>query len=175
MSGLRLPLFSAADRAATPVSAVRQVLPGRAVIVGDTGDDDRALAWAARFVEELGASRVRVPVVLGSPSAAATDAARRFEQLAGASAVHTVAAPEQARQLPGLCADALWVLVGQPALIAGRGWLSVLLAADAPLLRWPAELRALRGSLALELPGAGLEIATALARALACAAPPARS
>jgi hypothetical protein len=158
MSGRRLPLFSAAERAVAPVSAPRQALPGRSVIIADTGTDLAALDWAVRLVDELGGLGRRVPVVLSAPGAA-----ERFERLAGASSVRNV----DAAPLASLAGDDLWVLVGQPALIAAHGWLSVLLAADAPLVRWPAPLRALRGELALELSGAPLDVASALARELA--------
>jgi len=171
MSGRRLPLFSAAELPAAPVSAARQVLPGRAVIVADTGADVSALTWAARFVEELGLLGRRVPVVLSSFTGVLAAAAQgRFEGLPGVSSVHLLDAPELAQGLPiGAPDDALWVVVGQPALVAARGWLSVLLAADAPALGWPAYLRALRGNVSLELSGAALDIATALARELAAA------
>jgi hypothetical protein len=167
MSGRRLPLFSAAERGVAAVSAPRQVLPGRAVIVADTGADLAALGWSACLVAELGRAGRCVPVVLSSAQAGTpSEAAQRFEGLAGTSSVRSVGAPQLAA-LPALAGDDLWVLVGQPALIAAHGWLSVLLAADAPLLRWPAPLRALRGGLSLELSGARLEVASALARELA--------
>lgn len=167
MSGRRLPLFSATERSAAPVSAARQVLPGRAIIVADTGADVSALTWAARFVEELGQRGQRLPVVLctftGSRAAAAGD----FERLAGASSVRTLGALQAAEQLPAVAGDDLWVLVGQPALISAHGWLSVLLATETPLLRWAPGLRALRGGVSLELSGEGLEVASALAQRLA--------
>jgi hypothetical protein len=168
MSGRRLPLFSTTERPVAPVSAARQVLPGRAIIVADTGADVSALTWAARFVEELGQRGRRLPVVLctfteGAPAAAGRD----FERFAGASSVCTLGAAQAAERLPAVAGDDLWVLVGQPALIAAHGWLSVLLATEAPLLRWAPGLRALRGGVSLELSGEGLGVATALARELA--------
>lgn len=168
MSGRRLPLFPAAGRATPEVSAPRQVLPGRAVSVADTGRDVAALSWAARFVEALGQNGKQVAVVLSS-FAAAGDAAARFERLAGARSVRVLAADSGSGLLAaaGSAEHDLWVVVGQPALIAAHAWLSVLVAADAPLLRWPAALRALRGSISLELSGTGLEVASALAQTLA--------
>jgi hypothetical protein len=214
MSGRRLPLVSGPTHRTpdvNPGTAVRQVLPGRALLVADTHNDHSALLWAAQLVTELDALGRQVPVVLGlAPDAPRVDLSQLFgaaaarvrvvveargsareqieargsvrEQIeARGSAREQIEARGSAREQnnedaapmwPALApqagaADDLWVLVGQRALRGARGWLSVLLGAELPLLRWAPGLRALRGELNLALSGAELSYASALARALA--------
>jgi hypothetical protein len=145
------------------------MLPGRALIVADTHADVSALTWALRLVGELGALGQRLPLVLSSYSAQLGAEAVRFEQLPGVSSVHTLGAQDEPRAFRELApaAGGLWVLVGQPALLACDAWLSVLLGIDTPVLRWADGLRGLRGRLTLELSGSGLEMTNALARAIA--------
>jgi hypothetical protein len=169
MSGRHLQVFSPAARGAAPVTEVRCVLPGRALIVADADADVAALSWALRLVEELAALGRAPAVVLSSFSVAPDAAVARFERVSGAGPVHGLHCGQGMRDPSPLApaGDALWVLVGQPVLLACEGWLSVLVGADVSPARWAPGLRGLRERLTLELSGAGLSVARELAHALA--------
>lgn len=166
MSQRRLPLIQPEATSLEPPAVVMQSLPGRVLVVGDTGDGLAALRWAAKLSGHL-VGLGRAPAV-GLVGAEAREARVRdlfvpplaLQEVPGG--VLLGAAP-LALDLP---ASELLVLVGPWALLAFRGRLNVLVGADTPVLRWPEALRALRGTFDLELSGDGLSITQALASSM---------
>lgn len=176
MSGRRLPLHSrsqtsqhahsnAALGAAQRAAHEPVLLSGRVVAVADTSTCALAMRWAARLVVALAEHGVGAHVALTSFDAELTVDADARKLFAPARSVECFAlgAVEVAGWLAPRDSSVLWVLVGQPALLAYRAPLSVLLDVAAPVLRWPDSMRALRGSCTLEVSGDGLSLCAPLA------------
>lgn len=167
MSGRRLPLHASSNPAARLDPQVRHRLPGRSIAVADTQTCELALRWAARLTSQLALRAIHPHVLLTSYDAQIEVSAAQRGAFGAAAQLHSLALASTARadDLPG-DERSLWVMVGQPALLSFESSLSVLLATSVPVLRWPGNMRSLRGRCTLELGADGLEIASALARIL---------
>lgn len=181
MSGRRLPLHSRpateaasgspllaalVDGTRTPVA-----LPGRVIGVADTGTCELAMRWAARLAEALAERSLGAHVLLTSFDAEllVDSAARRLFSAARSVQSLALGAAHVAGAPAGMSVSGRdpWLVVGQPALLAYRARLSVLLNAGQPVLRWPDGMRALRGRTDLEVSGDGFALCGPLADCLA--------
>lgn len=171
MSGRRLPLHAApapvsADASAAPRDRLR--LPGCSLAVADTGTCELAVRWAGRLVTRLVERGARPRVLLTSFDAWIHLSVAQRCAFGEGTELRTLALAGGAALPDDLLSgdDALWVLVGQPALLSFDSSLSVLLGTSLPVLRWPENMRTLRSGCTLSLAGEGLEIASALAELL---------
>jgi hypothetical protein len=169
MPARRLPVYQPAEVSADAYQGAQRALPGRAIAVLDPSDGAPSLAFAARLSQELGSLGCPLPVALASferaphvlPAQRALFLAQ--QRLDAFSAQESDAAI--AEKL-ALSPRGLWVVVGQAALLFAPA-LSILVAADIPLLRWPDPLREARERISVSLSGDGLSVAGALAQQLA--------
>jgi len=142
-------------------------VPGRSIAVADTQNGELALRWAARLVIGL-VARGNAPRVLLTAFDALIDLSSAQRAAFGGIQLHSLALGSGATLPDDLPADprSLWVLVGQPALLAFDSTLPVLLGTSVSVLRWPENMRGLRAGCTLSLAGDGLEIARAVAALL---------
>ncbi len=175
MSARRLPVYRSLPTPEAPIGLLRKPLGGRSIGVADTQDGELALRFSEQLVGELARRGLRVPVCFLSfesgsaeSGSALSPALRARFAMADALGALSVAQAELAPTATFAAAAAgLWIGVGQPALLAFETTLSVLLGADAAVLRWPEALRLARASFTLALSGDGVAVAKALAEELA--------
>jgi hypothetical protein len=168
MPAHRLPVYQPAEVSADAYQGAPRILPGRAIAVLDPSDGTPSLAFAARFGQELAALGRAIPVALVaferaphvlSAQRALFPAQQRLDAFSAQASDAAIA--EQLALSP----QGLWVVVGQAALLFAPV-LSIVVAADIPLLRWPDPLRAARERISVALSGDGLSVAVALAQQL---------
>lgn len=143
-------------------------LLGRSLAVADTSTCELAIRWAGRLVTRLVERGAQPRVLLTSFDALIDLSSAQRRAFGDGTQLHTLALGAGASLPDDLRADeaALWVLVGQPALLSFDSSLSVLLGTSVPVLRWPENMRALRSGCTLSVAGEGLEFASAVAELL---------
>lgn len=169
MSLRRLPLFRPAEpSSSSEVQVEPSVLSGRVIVVADTGTGELSLHWAACLAATLGqlGRAAKIGVVGFEPGLLAVGSVQGlFEPTCALYEVPLSGLREAEIQLRRQAAE-LWIFAGPATLSAFEGGLSVLLGADAPILRWPESARRARGRISLELAGDGLSVARALGQRL---------
>jgi hypothetical protein len=168
MSRQRLPVYRSPAPAPEAYAGAPRVIAGRAIVVADPQDGALSLAFAARLSGELARLGRRLLLAVASFEApfSLSPAQRALfpdgQSIAAFSLAESDAAiAERLEHGP----DGPFLLVG-PATLAFESALSILLAADVPVLRWPDALREARPRFDLLLSGDGLSVVAALARGL---------
>jgi hypothetical protein len=151
--------------------AQRVRAPGRAIGIADAAPAGAALAWSIDLAVALAGQRpcTLVACAFGEAPEIAPELLAR-SAAAGVTVLRRAVEPA-ASGFEAIFAELgevdVWVCVGEPALALLDPWLSVLLAGDAPLVRWLPSLRAHARSMSLVLglprPGLCRELARTIA------------